>query len=264
MTDQIDLSNAVIHGSPDIRTWPITVDLVGVEFKAGTRDDSECGVRPIGNMAKWPDVIPPGWDGPIYFCLWIFVKVRNVWHGAGVMEFYRGKTWTGAPPVTQWGDWFYGDAWGSELRDARPQYGTEVAFMVASGSQRLKDVIGVRGRSQVMRVTLAKEGVSMGMVPTEPEPVPIPTPMPVPVPTPAPTPPPIDVVAVVKSIVAPKIQEIYDYIINLEGRIDKRLTKLEAQPVPTPVPPTPTPTLPRTLKVTLLGRSFTLPITYEP
>jgi hypothetical protein len=85
------------------------------------------------------------------------VKMNGVWHGAAVHEFWKDRVWTGAPLLTQYGDWIYpnpGSPWG-EMGNYRPAVGDEVGFMATSGDLRLrKDVLTVNQRSNVVKVRL--------------------------------------------------------------------------------------------------------------
>lgn len=178
-TDDIDLRSAVFHSSPDdVKNWPITVHLEGVEFKPGAATDGNtCGVRPIADRTRWPDLSVPGVTGPgdfLQFTLWVFVKVNDVWHGAGLQEFWRDRDWSGAPILTQWFDWVYRNQWGSEMEAYRPRAGDEIAFMVVAGDNRLIDVRSVKERSQVLKVKLVATGIARShSTPPPPPPAPL-------------------------------------------------------------------------------------------
>lgn len=197
MTDGIDLARVIWQNSPNVADWPATIDLQGVEFKPGTPSDGNCGVRPIFNRAavnvRWPDVRV--WthnpetgkpndptDGWIQFTLWAFVKVGNRWYGAALHEFWsdrfgQARVWTGAPILTQWGDWVYRNQWGPEMQSYRPQAGDEIGFMLTAGDRRSPHNLGdVRERTNVIRVRLSPAGVALPMdapISSSPEPVPV-------------------------------------------------------------------------------------------
>lgn len=176
MTDGIDLKSVQWHGTPDISDWPITLDLQGVEFKAGSASDGNTvGVRPIFDRGvmnqRWPDVRPDGWDGFIQFTIGAIVKVNGVWHGAGLHEFWSNRNgdariWTGAPILTQWADWVYRNQWGPEMESYRPAVGDEIGFFLVAGDRRSPHNIGpVRERTNVIRVKLAANGVADALAP---------------------------------------------------------------------------------------------------
>lgn len=186
MTDGIDLKSVQWHGTPDISDWPITLDLQGVEFKAGSASDGNTvGVRPIfdrGVMNQrwqpyrvWPNnpetgqPNPPN-DGWIQHTLGAIVKVSGAWHGAALQEFWGNqygdpRVWSGAPILTQWRDWAYRDPW-SALMSYQPREGDEIGFFLVAGDRRSPHNIGpVRERTNVARVKLAANGVADALAP---------------------------------------------------------------------------------------------------
>lgn len=179
--DAIDLRGAVYHaGSPNVADWPITARLEGVEFRDVHPGDG--GVRPLVSV-PWGEVVPDGWDGPVTHSLWIFRQIGGRWHGACVLEFFRGKAWTGAPLNRFYAEWVnpgkgYGEL--EQLGNVRP--GELVGFMVTAGSHRLKDTSrqnnaprSVRERSNVIAVPFAASGlVTVAADAPAPAPAPVP------------------------------------------------------------------------------------------
>ena len=162
--DMIDLRTVVYHASLDVSSWPVTKRITGVELKPGTRAQGDVGVRvtmspynPAINADPWPDFImwPPA--GDLRYTLWLFVKMNGVWHGAAVHEFWKDRVWTGAPLLTQYGDWIYpnpGSPWG-QMGNYVPAEGDEVGFMTTAGDLRMrKDRLTVNQRSNVVKVRL--------------------------------------------------------------------------------------------------------------
>ena len=166
--DAIDLKTVVYHASLDVSAWPIKKTITGVELRPGTPSQGDVGVRttltpynPAMNADSWPDFImwPPA--GDLRYTLWLFVRMGGTWHGAAVHEFWKDRDWTGAPLLTQYGDWIYpnpGSPWG-QMGDYVPKVGDEVGFMVTAGDLRLrKDRLTVLERSNVVKVTLPTGG----------------------------------------------------------------------------------------------------------
>lgn len=162
--DMIDLRTVVYHASLDVSSWPVTKRITGVELKPGTRSQGDVGVRltqspynPAMHADPWPDFImwPPA--GDLRYTVWLFVKMNGVWHGAAVHEFWKDRVWTGAPLLTQYGDWIYpnpGSPWG-EMGNYVPREGDEVGFMTTAGDLRMrKDRLTVNQRSNVVKVRL--------------------------------------------------------------------------------------------------------------
>lgn len=190
--DGIDLSRASFHGSPNVSAWPVTVTLRAVEFQPG----ADKGVAPMFNRAemnaRWPNVRPPGWNGPIQFTLWACVRIGG-WHCAGLQEFWGDhagppRVWSGAPFLetgvhgkNNWQEnWAYDGRWGP-MSGYVPMLGDEVAFFLTAGDQRNPhDIRSVEERTNVVKVKLATQGVALpivdGAVPVPPPPVvPVPT-----------------------------------------------------------------------------------------
>ncbi len=158
MTDQIDLSTAVVHSSPaDIASWPITTRIERLTMRPG--QDHGLSFQFSGNQT-WPDYVPPGWDGPIQYTVWAGVRVNGRWHMAGFIQMWRSRPSTGAPIVAQWRDWAYDEnRWGPMARH-RPQVGEEMVFFLSAGNARRgsagpePDVTSVRERSNAVLVKL--------------------------------------------------------------------------------------------------------------
>lgn len=151
--------------------WPITQELSGVEFKQA---DPQGGVRPImpGGDVRWGEIIPAGWEGPIRYsvCLGRYIGARPVM--ACALEFYTGKSWTGAPLNTMYREWFSpGKGFGPLEELGNVVAGETLLFMLVAGSLRLKDTSdqpgpdSVQERSNIIRVTFTPNGVALALPP---------------------------------------------------------------------------------------------------
>jgi hypothetical protein len=239
-TDAIDLAHVEFHMAPDhVKTWPITNPITKIELS------SQHGVGvTLADRDRWPDFVPPGWDGPLNWTLWLFVKCQGRWHGAALIEYWDGKGgrsaryWTGAPLLTNYADWVYpnpGSPWGV-MGSCAPKHGDPIAFMAAPVSHRMnKNHETVRERSNVVFVAaLVEDAVyDYGHVPPVPPPVP-PGPPPPPV-------PPSDLegrVNILQGQVMTLAQVVRDYVDRVEGLtvhaagVDQRLAVLESRRVP--------------------------------
>ena len=153
--DAIDLGAVQIHSSPDVRSWAQTATLTRIELgHQGVHVD-------FTKQREWPDLIPPGWTGPLQYTLWLFVNVGGTWHAGGVVEFWRGRDWTGAytqPSLAQHlaENWIHDDGWPIAYT---PSAGEQIGFMVTAGDERRKDVHVVGERSNVVLVTMQDTGV---------------------------------------------------------------------------------------------------------
>jgi hypothetical protein len=141
--DAID-ANAieVVGGSPDVRSWPVTATIRGVELTPGE-------LRFTADVPAWPHVTPPGWDGGIQSTLWIVVKRGGQWRSTGSIEFYETRKGTGSPLSSGLADWWY---YAPEI--GQPQPGETVGLFIAAGDQRRKDVRSVEERSNIVTFTV--------------------------------------------------------------------------------------------------------------
>ena len=51
----------------------------GVHVELSKRDDG-----------SWPDVTPPGWDGPLEYTLGIAENIGGQWYASAAIQFWRG------------------------------------------------------------------------------------------------------------------------------------------------------------------------------
>jgi hypothetical protein len=149
--DMIDLSTVTIVNSPDVRAWPVTATITRLELRptgvhvAFTKEDG---------ADRWPDVHPPGWDGPLQYTLWLVECISGRWFASGIIEFWFGLDESGGPVCTPGQiptNWCYDGRWGA-MNGYQPAVGEPVGFMVTAGDARGKDVHAVAERSQVVVV----------------------------------------------------------------------------------------------------------------
>lgn len=181
MKDMIDIHSVAFHSSPEeVKAWSVTVPLTGIHLKSDSVDES--GVAPLFDRTRWPEFVPPGWEGPLQSTLWLFVPVDGRWHGAAIIEFWKNRVWSGAPLLTFYKEWVYNDQWGPEMQRYVPREGDSVGFMVSAGQLRLnKNLISVRERSNIVTCRLVgdaqysfTEGATPGGGPPAPAPPPAP------------------------------------------------------------------------------------------
>jgi hypothetical protein len=148
-SDGLDLRSAVITGgSPaDVGSWPITTQITGMDFASnGVRVD----FSKKSGAGRWPDVVPPGWDGPIQYTLWMVVNIGGRWYTSGGVEYWYGLERQGGPPSQFAYNWYYSpQVWGP-LANHQPANGEQTGFFVTAGDHRVKNVTAVRERSNVV------------------------------------------------------------------------------------------------------------------
>ncbi|HYM23375.1 MAG TPA: hypothetical protein VEU08_09210, partial [Vicinamibacterales bacterium] len=151
-TDAINLHSAIITGNsaPDVADWAITTQITGMDFQSsGVRIDFSKKDGP----GRWPDIIPPGWDGPLQYTVWMVVNVGGQWYTAGGVEFWYGLDRSGGPPSQYTSNWYYSSLMWGPLATHQPAVGEQVGFLVTAGDERVKNVTAVRERSNVVMVS---------------------------------------------------------------------------------------------------------------
>lgn len=192
MTDDIDVRSAAFYGPINPATYTPTIDLTGVEFKAGN------GIRPIFSRpamnGRWPDVLVWTPAGYIQWTLWAGFQIDGQWKLGAFLEMWSDRhgaprDWTGAHPLERttddstnnWqGNWAY-DArrWGA-LAGYTPKAGDRMAFMLTAGATRpgSSNHPTVPERSNILVVPLKLNGIEAANEPATPPPAPEPVPAP--------------------------------------------------------------------------------------
>ena len=149
--DAIDLRQAVITGaSPrDVAFWPVTTRLNVLDFRTNGVYVEFSKKQGAG---RWPDVVPPGWDGALQYTLWMVVKINGQWYTSGGVEYWYGLDRQGGPPADFARNWYYSPAVWGPLASHQPSVGEQVGFFVTAGDSRAKDVRSVTERSNVVIV----------------------------------------------------------------------------------------------------------------
>jgi len=165
---QIDIAQLQIQNSPDVRGWAPTATISKIEFWRGAGIHIEFDKR-----ASWPDVVPPGWDGPIQHTVWLLLRIDGRWYGSGIIECWRDRQSTDDTDVTENNqiarNWLYDGRWGP-MQGHQPQAGELVGMMVTAGDARGKDVHGVAERSGIVEIAWpAASGISAPFVLVEGE-----------------------------------------------------------------------------------------------
>jgi hypothetical protein len=140
------LAKAQIYNSPlDVASWPATTKITQLDIRA---DGVALAFSKKDGADRWPDITPPGWDGPIQYTLWILLSIKGQWAASGIIQFWYGLPASGGD-ITQNNqiakNWVYDGRWGS-LAGHQPAPGEAVGFMVTAGNAR-----GVLDASQSIR-----------------------------------------------------------------------------------------------------------------
>jgi hypothetical protein len=181
--DDIDLSHAVLTPA-SVASWPATAQISRVEVRP---DGLHIEFSKRTGADRWPDVTPPGWDGPIQFTVWLGAQVNGRWHLAASMNVWYGEgEGSGggvyAGPVTDPSQYpknlYYLD---DALKGHTPEVGESLALFVTAGAQRGLNAFAVAERSDVVLFTMpGPNGAAFNYGAAAPPPVVTPPPAPQP------------------------------------------------------------------------------------
>lgn len=133
-----DLATAKFWDNPpDAGTWPMTAHVNYVEFTGfSMRVDFDKRTGP----GKWPNLIPPGFQGPLQYTLGMCRFLQNQWHCSAVVQFWEGRDLDDtSPPSRFWREWWYdGQRWGPLADTVGPAEGEIVGIFVGAGDLRFR------------------------------------------------------------------------------------------------------------------------------
>jgi hypothetical protein len=145
--DAFDLRFAQIHSSPTgVVSWPVTTTITSLSVRP---DGVSVEFSKKDGPGRWPDVVPPGWTGPLQYTLWIAMNIGGAWHTCSPIEFWHGLAANGGDVTVNnqiAANWTY--YCGPMARQPVP--GEMVGFFVTAGDQRLKDAAIVHERSNTV------------------------------------------------------------------------------------------------------------------
>jgi hypothetical protein len=148
--DAINLGQARVYNSPpDIASWAVTSKITSLSM-------SSAGLSlEFTTKQSWPDVVPPGFTGPLQYTVWAVVNVNGQWNTSGFIQMWRGRESTGAPILSDFArNWAYDGRWGP-MAGYQPHVGEQMGFFVSAGNARGESgVSSVRERSNVVIVAL--------------------------------------------------------------------------------------------------------------
>lgn len=151
--DQMNLAQAEVYNSPkDIAYWAVTT-------KINRLDLGQNGVFiDFDKKDVWPEVTPPGWEGPLTYTLWIVLNVNGRWVTSGCIEYWRGLDRNGGPPGEYAANWYYDQIRWGPMVGHQPPPGEMVGFFVGAGDSRNNGPISVKERSNVVMIPFPGPG----------------------------------------------------------------------------------------------------------
>ena len=106
---------------------------------------------------RWPDVVPPGFDGPIQYTIGMALNINGRWYASAPIQMWHGRDEGGGPPSEYALNWFYDPGRWAPMTYHQPAVGEQVGFFVMAGDGRnntLGSVSPVKERSNVVLVAM--------------------------------------------------------------------------------------------------------------
>jgi hypothetical protein len=85
---------------------------------------------------RWPDITPPGFSGPIQYCLGLAFKIDGRWYASAPIEMWNDRLEGGGPPQDYALNWFYNPARWAPMTFHQPEVGETIGFFVVAGDVR--------------------------------------------------------------------------------------------------------------------------------
>jgi hypothetical protein len=149
------LPQSTILNSPfDMASWPVTTTITGIDINAG---GVHVDFSKRDGPGRWPDVLPPGWDGPLEYTLGMCLNINGAWYCSAVIEFWNGLDRSGGPPSGYANNWFYDPIRWAPMTGHQPATGETIGFFVCEGdcrNNKIGDLSPLRERSNVVLVPM--------------------------------------------------------------------------------------------------------------
>jgi hypothetical protein len=85
---------------------------------------------------RWPDIFPPGFSGPIQYCLGLAFNIDGRWYASAPIEMWNDRLEGGGPPQDYALNWFYNPLRWAPMTFHQPQPGETIGFFVVAGDVR--------------------------------------------------------------------------------------------------------------------------------
>jgi hypothetical protein len=139
-TGELDLHLATVYDNPTgLADWPIGTTITDLEFQYNGADGVHVEFDKRDGPNSWPDVTPPGWDGPLEYTLGMAECIDGQWYASAAIQFWRGlDAWGGNVALNDQiaANWYYEPAWWGELAGRQPATGEIIGMFVVAGNAR--------------------------------------------------------------------------------------------------------------------------------
>jgi hypothetical protein len=108
---------------------------------------------------RWPDIFPPGFSGPIQYCLGMAWKIDAQWYASAPIEMWNDRPEGGGPPNEYALNWFYNPGRWAPMTFHQPSPGETIGFFVVAGDVRgFNSNQKVQERSNVVMIPMPDGG----------------------------------------------------------------------------------------------------------
>ena len=171
----LDLHDVTLFDNPaDLADWPVTTTITRVDFQQNGGGGVHVEFSLRDGAGSWPDITPPGWDGPLQYTVGLVEFIDGHWYGSAAIQFWRGLDASGGNVAvdvstmmqcTAFGhdstcqiarNWYYDGRWGA-LANYQPATGEIIGVFVVAGNVRVVpdgSQSPVRERSNVVLVRM--------------------------------------------------------------------------------------------------------------
>lgn len=127
-----NMSQATVVDSPAmLASWTPAATITSVEYGGGAvvvDFDRRTGPN------RWPDVMPPGFDGPLEYTLGLCLNINAHWYCSAAIQYWFGRDPGASANIAQ--DWFYDPLRWGPMAGYQPAEGETVGWFVCEGDCR--------------------------------------------------------------------------------------------------------------------------------
>lgn len=135
--DEMDLHQAILFDNPpNLADWPVTTTLTEVDF---TNDGVHVLFSKIDGPDRWPDIVPPMWEGPLQYTLGMVECIDGQWYASAAIQYWYGLAASGGnvaldDQVAK--NWYYDAGRWGDLAGRQPATGEIIGIFVVAGNAR--------------------------------------------------------------------------------------------------------------------------------
>lgn len=123
----------MLNSPATLPSWPITTTITDVNISAAGVD---LAFSKKDGPGRWPDIVPPGWDGPLQYTIGMCEDISSQWYCSSVIQVWYGLQYAGGPPSQYALNWFYDPNRWAPMTYHQPAVGEIIGFFVCAGNCR--------------------------------------------------------------------------------------------------------------------------------